>query len=314
MAVNARQQRDRLVAAEAEVFAHYDVEVSSRCLVLEGLGDMSVRVVTTGEGPATVLLHGASMAAPVWAPLLPHLPGRTLHLVDLPSCGLTDPIDLGDSDYPGHQAAFVGGVLDALGLDRAPLVGASLGGWYALRFAVEQPDRVTSLALVSAPAMALPGARLPVLMATLGHPAIGRLVDAVTPAPSARMTRRMLAVIGGGGGIDGVPGAMFDALGAAMGLSRATMLSAAPAMYRGRKALPHVMVSEEELAGCPVPVLLVWGDRDSVQPAEAGIRAAELLPRGRIEVLPGGHGIWFEHPERCGALLTEFLAGFAGVV
>lgn len=313
MAVDVRQQRDRLLAAEAEVFAHYGIEVTSRRLALEELGGMSVRVVTAGEGPATVLLHGASMAAPVWAPLLPHLPGRTLHLVELPGCGLTDPIDLGGQDYPSHQVAFVAGVLDALGLDRAPVVGTSLGGWYALRFAVEQPERVTALALVSAPAMALPGARLPVLMAALGNPAIGRLVDAVTPAPSASMTRRMLASIGGGG-IDGVPDAMFDALGAAMGLSRAPTLSAAPAIYRGRTALPHVVVSEEELAGCPVPVLLIWGDRDSVQPAEAGVRAAELLPRGRIEVLPGGHGIWFEHPERCGALLTDFLAGVAGAV
>lgn len=313
MGVDVRQQRDRLVAAEAEVFAHYGIGVTTRHLVLEEPGRMSVRVVTTGKGPDTVLLHGASMAAPVWAPLLPHLPGRTLHLVDLPSCGLTDPIDLGDSDYPSHQVAFVGGVLDALGLDRAPLVGTSLGGWYALRFAVERPDRVTALALVSAPAMALPGARLPVLMATLGNPAIGRLVDAVTPAPSASMTRRMLASIGGGG-IDGVPDAMFDALGAAMGLSRAPTLSAAPAMYRGRTALPHVVVSDEELAGCPVPVLFVWGDRDRVQPAEAGVRAAELLPRGDIAILPGGHGIWFDHPERCGVLLTDFLAGIDGAV
>jgi pimeloyl-ACP methyl ester carboxylesterase len=101
---------------------------------------------------------------------------------------------------------------------------------------------------------------------------------------------------------------MYDALGAAMALSRTSSLSAGPSMYRGRTPLPHVAVSDEELAGCPVPVLFVWGDRDKVQAPEAGRHAAQTLPDGRIEVVPGGHGVWFDEPERCGRILTDFLA------
>jgi pimeloyl-ACP methyl ester carboxylesterase len=78
-------------------------------------------------------------------------------------------------------------------------------------------------------------------------------------------------------------------------------------MGRWRTPFPHVAVSEAELAACPVPVLLLWGDEDRVQPPDAGRRAAALLPAGRIEVLPGGHGLWFEQPGRCGELLGSFL-------
>jgi pimeloyl-ACP methyl ester carboxylesterase len=307
LTVDVQHERARLIAAEREVFSHYGIAASSEPLELAD-PSTTTRVVRVGEGPPTVLLHGAMMSSAVWAPLVPHLPDRTLYLVDLPGCGLADPFDHAGVDYAAHQTAFVGSVLDALGLDAASLIGASLGGWFALRFTLEHPDRVTSLALVSAPALALPGARVPVPMALLGRGRPARVVDRLMPAPSARATRRMLVSIGGGPLSPEMPEAMYDALGAAMALSRTSSLSAGPSMYRGRTPLPDVAVRDEELAGCPVPVLFVWGDRDKVQPADAGRHAAQTLPRGHIEVVPGGHGIWFEEPERCGRILTDFLA------
>jgi pimeloyl-ACP methyl ester carboxylesterase len=304
--VHVDRERARLLDAEREVCSHYGIEASSEQLELEH-PPTTTRVVRVGTGPPTVLLHGAMMSATAWAPLVPHLPGRTLHLIDLPGCGLAAPFDHTGVDYAAHQSAFVGSVLDALGLGGAPLIGASLGGWFALRFTLDHPERVTALALVSAPALALPGARVPVPMAVLGRGRPARLLDRLLPAPSARMTRRMLTSIGGGPPPPEVPDAMYDALGAAMALSRTSSLSAGPSMYRGRTPLPQVAVSHEELARCPVPVLFVWGDRDKVQSPDAGRRAAQALPLGRIEVVPGGHAIWFDEPERCGRILTDFL-------
>ncbi|MCC5947433.1 MAG: alpha/beta hydrolase [Nitriliruptoraceae bacterium] len=210
----------------------------------------------------------------------------------------------GGVDLPRHQSAFVGSVLDALELEQPALVGASLGGWFALRFAVDHPERIAALALITAPAMALPGARMPLVMA-LPSTWLGRQLGAVSPPPSARMMRRTLASIGGKGSVDGAPNAMFEALGAAMSLATPTV--ATLDMCRWRTPHAHLQVTDAELAACPVPVLLVWGEQDIVQGPEAGARAARVLPHGRLEVLPGGHGLWFEHPQRCGALLSDFL-------
>jgi pimeloyl-ACP methyl ester carboxylesterase len=176
---------------------------------------------------------------------------------------------------------------DALGLERAALVGASMGGWFALRFAIERAERVVALALVTAPAIALPGSLVPVPMA-LTSTWLGRRLAAITPPPSARMTRRMLASIGGDGSAAGVPDVLFDALGAAMALG--VQSSATLELYRWRTPHPHLQVSEAELTACRPPVLLVWGEHDKVQPPEAGEWAARLLRQGRLEVLPGGHG------------------------
>jgi pimeloyl-ACP methyl ester carboxylesterase len=297
------EQCARLQAAEAEAFAYYGVDAASEPLVLAD-PPMTTRVVRVGSGPPTVLFHGSTLTSTAWAPLLPHLPGRTLYMVDLPGCGLAEPFDYRGVDLAAHQTAFVGSVLDALGLERAALVGASMGGWFALRFAIERPERVVAVALVTAPAIALPGSVVPVPMA-LTSTWLGRRLVAITPAPSARMTRRMLASIGGNGSLAGVPDALFDALGAAtaLGLHSSTTLE----LYRWRTPHPHLQISEEELTACCPPVLLVWGQDDKVQSPLAGEWAARVLPQGRLEVLPGGHGLWFDLPERCGQLLTGFL-------
>ncbi len=299
------EQRARLQDAEAETFAHYGVDATSEPLVLADPA-LTTRVVKLGSGPPTVLFHGASMTSTVWAPLLEHLPGRSLFLVDLPGCGLADAFDFQGVDLARHQAAFVGAVLDALGLDRAALIGASMGGWYTLRFAIERPERLSAAALVTAPAMALPGALMPVPMALSGT-WLGRRMAGSGPPPSMRMTRRMLATIGGDSSVAGAPDALFDALGAAMALAAPSY--ATLDMCRWRTPHPHLQITESELAACRPPLLLLWGDADKVQPPEAGERAASLLPHGRLEVLPGGHGLWFEHPQRCGQLLTQFLHG-----
>lgn len=297
------EQRTRLQAAEAATFDYYEVDATSEPLVLDD-PPLTTRVVRVGTGPPTVLFHGSTLTSTAWAPLLPHLPGRSLYLVDLPGCGLADAFDYTGVDLAAHQTAFVASVLDTLGLDRGALVGASMGGWFALRFAIEQPERVVAAALVTAPAIALPGSLVPVPMAVTST-LLGRRLAAITPPASAKLARRMLAMIGGDGSVADVPDILFDALGAAMALGAAS--SATLDLYRWRTPHPYLQVSEAELAGCPAPVLLAWGEQDAVQGPAAGEWAAAHLPRGRLEVLPGGHGLWFDQPERCGRLLTEFL-------
>lgn len=306
MADRTARERTRLAAAAVRVWDHYGVEAASESLVLDD-PPLTTRVVRCGEGPPTVLLHGGSMTAAVWAPLLPHLPGRSALMVDLPGCGLADPFDYTGVDIAAHQHVFVGSVLDALGLERAALIGTSLGGMFALRFALAEPTRVTALALMSAPAVALPGARVPLPMSLFSNRRLGRLLHGMTPSPSPRAMRRLLGAIGGKSSVRDLPESLLDALGAAMALAGATNVSMAPEMARWSIPHAHIPVTDEELAACTVPVQFIWGSEDKVQAPDAGVRAAALLADARIDVLPGGHGIWLDEPARCGDLLVEFL-------
>jgi pimeloyl-ACP methyl ester carboxylesterase len=101
-----------------------------------------------GSGEPLVLLHGGLGAAELWAPVLPALAaGRRVIAVDLPSHGHT-----ADVDRPFRaetMADDVSALVEHLGLERADVMGYSLGGQVALRTAIQHPQRVRRLVLVS---------------------------------------------------------------------------------------------------------------------------------------------------------------------
>lgn len=112
---------------------------------------MRLPVVVRGSGPRMVLLHGRASNSGTWEPLVPYLEGYELHLVDT--------IGHGAAPSPEDPAAYaIERHLDSLeetlaSLDRPfVLVGHSMGGFLALRFALRHPGRVRALVLESASA------------------------------------------------------------------------------------------------------------------------------------------------------------------
>ncbi|MFI5534459.1 alpha/beta fold hydrolase [Kitasatospora sp. NPDC051853] len=95
-----------------------------------------------GPGPDVLLLHGATRTALDWEPLRPHLPGLRLTALDLRGHGRSE----GDGDY-GWPAllADLDAVIAALGLRTPWLVGHSLGGMLAVRYAATRPGAVRGL-------------------------------------------------------------------------------------------------------------------------------------------------------------------------
>jgi pimeloyl-ACP methyl ester carboxylesterase len=81
------------------------------------------------------------------------------------------------------------------------------------------------------------------------------------------------------------------------------------AMRAGRP-LPENFLSEDELKRLDVPVLFIWGEQDIYGGPEIGERAVAMMPRARLEKIPGNHAPFLDDPERCGRLIAEF-AGLA---
>ncbi|GIH15879.1 alpha/beta fold hydrolase [Rugosimonospora africana] len=105
-----------------------------------------LRAERSGTGSPVVLLHGAGMDARLWNAIVPELV-RNHDVVRYDARGL------GSSslpDRPFDDVEDLGAVLDHFGLNRAALVGLSMGGETALDFALAYPERVSALALVGA--------------------------------------------------------------------------------------------------------------------------------------------------------------------
>jgi pimeloyl-ACP methyl ester carboxylesterase len=268
-----------------------------------------VRVLEVGEGPPLLLVHGSGMSASTWAPLMAHLEGHRLIALDLPGFGLSDPLDYGGRSLREHAVAQLTSLLDALGLERVPVVGTSLGGMWGLCLAIGAPQRVTALASLGVPAVALPGMHGDPFFTALSTPGVRHVVARVRP-PSAGMARRSMAAgVIGPRGAERAPDGFFETVYEGMRLPgfRTAMGSHMwLAMRRGRPR-PENVLSDAELRGIAAPVLMIWGDEDPYGPPELGRRAAALIPDARLEVLPGRHAPFLDDPARCGALIEELL-------
>lgn len=107
---------------------------------------MSAWFDVTGEGPAVALVHAGIADSRMWEPQRRSFAAtHTVLLVDLPGFG-NSAVESNPVSYRGAVAE----ALDASGIERAALVGTSLGGRVALELALESPERVTALVLVGA--------------------------------------------------------------------------------------------------------------------------------------------------------------------
>ncbi len=120
----------------------------SRTIDVDGI---SCRVIDSGQGEPVLLLHGIGGSADEWSKVIPQLSTRFRVLApDAPGHGLSQKPDGPAHTYDlAYYTRLILGLLDALGIERIPVVGMSAGGAIALNLATAMPDRVASLILVS---------------------------------------------------------------------------------------------------------------------------------------------------------------------
>src|SRR5947209_1312731 len=112
------------------------------------------------SGPPIILIHGLGGSAEGWVSLLPRLSKKSLvYALDLPGFGQTPLAPEGMNI--GTHALYLERFINALGYPRVTLVGNSLGGWIATRFAVEHPQRVKHLYLLNSAGLRHEGGHSP---------------------------------------------------------------------------------------------------------------------------------------------------------
>ena len=299
-------------AAERQLLDEYGVTAAGRRLSLADPA-LAVRVLETGAGEPLLLIHGSGMSAPTWAPLLAELQDRRIHAVDLPGFGLSDAHDYTDRSLRRHAVAQVGSMLDALELERADVVGTSLGAMWALCMALERPDRVESVTGLGIPAVALAGMRGDPFFRVMTTPGVRALARRAPAPKNAKATRRATTKALGrhAGGI--MPDTYFEVVRATMLMPawRLAMYSHLNLAMRSGKPRPENLFTDDELRGIGVPVRMILGRDDVYGGPEIVERAVALMPDGRLDVIPGGHAPFLDDPRRCAELIRDAAAASA---
>jgi pimeloyl-ACP methyl ester carboxylesterase len=263
----------------------------------------SVSYVEAGEGPVLLLIHGIAGTCENWREVVEPLARRhTVIAPDFPGHGESE---AGSGDYSiGSLASGLRDLLLALGHERATLVGHSLGGGVAMQLAYQYPEMIERLVLLSSGglgpevspvlrAAALPGADL-FISATAGvggrvGSALGRGLAAIGLRPNADVAE----VARGYAALQDADrrAAFLDTLRAVVGTG-GQRVAAGDRLYLAEA----------------VPVLIVWGARDSIIPVRHGEDAHRAIPGSWLEVFEDvGHMPQLEAPGRLIAVLDRFL-------
>ncbi len=297
--------RVHFAAVQKRLMCHYGVVAQSRYVELNG-PRLRLHLLEAGQGEPAVIFHGGDGQGIDWAPLLTKLqPDFHLFSVDRPGFGLSDQFDYRRTDIRRHAVELVEGVLDALGLDSATLIGGSMGGFFALAFALRRPHRVRKLVLVGMPAGITPVAPL-ALRVACAIPGATRLMmkrlARPTTQPRKQQYHRMFRA-----DIARIPEVYFEMQAAGLAIPGApetwAVLLRRLVGLRGMR--PEIMLAAE-LPQLAVPTLVLWGERDMI-PAATGREAIAAIPGARFVVVPGvGHFPFLEAPECCAELIREF--------
>lgn len=189
-AVRVSGVESRFREAEGRVAAANGLDLEERWVDLPS-PPVRIRVPESGTGDPVLFINGIAAPGSAMAPLAGRLPGHRLLLIDLPGHGLSAPYLWQGAPVREQAVDVITGVLDGLGIDRVTLVGNALGGLFALRFALDQPSRVTQVVLVGQPAGAIAGARVDLTMAMVTAPVFGRIATCMARLPSPRFIGRM---------------------------------------------------------------------------------------------------------------------------
>jgi pimeloyl-ACP methyl ester carboxylesterase len=270
-------------------------------VTIDGTPINYVDVGSPGLHEAVVLVHGLGGQWQNWLENIPRLAQeRRVLALDLPGHGLTPAPADGEISISGYGRC-VDAFCERLGLGKVALVGNSMGGFVAAEVAIQFPERVSRLALVSAAGISSAEARKrPVLL-------FGRVAAAIATNAAAQYRKLAARPITRHGALLLVarhprllkPDLAYEGLIKGAGKSGFDAALRACLDYDFRDRLPDVRV----------PTLIVWGEKDSIIPVRDADEFERLIPDSRKLVMRDtGHIPMVERPQAFNDVLTEFLA------
>jgi pimeloyl-ACP methyl ester carboxylesterase len=250
-----------------------------------------------GAGDPVLLIHGLGYARWGWEPVLPGLTERFEVL-------LFDNRGIGESDAPpgpytaAEMAADAIQVLDEVGVDRAHVIGTSLGGMVAQELALAHPERVDRLVL----ACTTPGGPRAQPMPDVTVRLISEAAGLEPAVALRRFVENALA-----------PGTVAERPELVERIMEHRLRTAQdPAAWAAQAAAGATFDAYDRLSALDTPVLVQQGSEDLVVDPRNGELLADLLPDAQLERFDGcGHLFFWEEPERCVSSVAAFLEDHA---
>jgi pimeloyl-ACP methyl ester carboxylesterase len=240
-----------------------------------------------GSGAPVVLVHGLGSRAEDWANLMQQLKQAGFHVYVIDLLGYGRSARPADASYSiPEEAQYVEEFLAQRGLQKVNLVGWSMGGWVAMRVALDQPARIARLVLCDSAGIRFEPSFTMFDFEPTTIPAVQHLYRMLMPQPAEVpnfLARDMVR--------------KFKELNWVVDRS-------ARSMFRGDDLL------DGKLGDLQMPTLILWGKQDHLIPLATGVSMHQQIPQSVLEIYDGcGHLAPGQCAARIGPRLIDFLKG-----
>ena len=270
--------------------------------IKEGSLAMKVHYNEAGSGETVIMIHGGGPGAGGWSNYSRNIgpfvdAGYRVILIDCPGFNKTDPIVLsGHDDRGGVNAAAVKGLMDALNIKTAHLVGNSMGGGTALTFALEYPDRLGKLVLMGPGGVGLSN------FVPLPPEGIKHLVN-LFKNPSLEALKRMIEVFVYDP--SKIPEELIKGRFENMMRNDGEHLKNWVKSFNARPGFKDISPRFGEIKA---KTLCTWGRDDRFVPLDHGLKVVWGIPDAQLHIFSKcGHWAQFEHADDFNRLVIGFL-------
>lgn len=263
-------------------------------------GEFKLHYHEAGTGPALILLHGSGPGVSGWSNFRGNLPvlSRTFRTVvpDMPGFGLSDRVEL-DRAYPRVAAEAVRSLMDSLGIERAHVLGNSMGGYVAGELALAHPDRVERLVMMG------PGGLAVNIFGPDPSEGARRLSEFMMNPTREGMVAWVDCMVADKSVVDDelIDERMANAV-------RPGAIESAVAIFMSLAQFPEAVPLYARADQIKQPTLITWGRDDRMLPFEQAVFAFRRLPRAELHVFSRcGHWAQVERKAEFERVVTEFL-------
>ncbi|HYJ10898.1 MAG TPA: alpha/beta hydrolase [Polyangiaceae bacterium] len=265
-----------------------------------------LQALQIGSGPKALLIHGGLGDAFQYATIMKRLAERyECVAIDRPGHGLSDPIDYDGVDLLQHAETVLNDIYENEGIEKAVILATSMGGLWAIDFALKHPSRVEKLVLVGSPAGITKD--LPAMLRFGTLPVLRGLIRGVMRTPTAESVRgfwkQMLVARP-----EKLAADFIEVSVASQARNAPSWFTLIDASMTVRGLRNYLLIGErwKELA---VPVTCLWGDKDVWAAPTIGQKIADLTPNFETVVIENaGHAPWFDDLDAVVAGIERALA------
>jgi len=260
------------------------------------VNDIKLNYEIEGTGNPFVLIHGLGANLKMWFRQIPTFSKHYKTIV-------YDSRGHGDTEKPKEEYSLktliddLKGLLDKLGIEKAHILGLSMGAVIAQLFTINHPNRVKTLILAAVtPASAIPEGRTPATAA------VGRIFTEAMKIPENFDVKEFMITLASYAFSEGMNEELMNSLVGVMEemIDEESIIMALNAMsnFDFRDQLPKINV----------PTLIINGDQDMLTPLSGAELAHRLIPHSKLVVIKGGsHCAFLEKAEEFNAAVLRFI-------